>query len=295
MKMNMYHPIQATIIVPCYNEADRLDVNAFAAFANQNPMFRFMMVDDGSRDATQRILSRLCESNSEQFELLLMKENVGKAEAVRHGMLAAAQSSTDVFGFLDADLASPLEELPRALDVLHRHPHIGVAIGIRRKLLGHQVLRSPLRCWLGAHFSRVASWVLRLPIQDTQCGLKLFRNTPRMAKLFAQPFQSRWIFDVEIFARMMVAEGTEAVQQQIYEMPLESWREVPGSKLKSGDFFKALGELVAIHRSYKPAASGPATAPMPGAAIEHPVSVPMHPLTVLDESPAEDSPLKKAA
>lgn len=250
MKLHQAH--YASIVVPCYNEAERLDIDAFIEFTARHREFRFVMVDDGSRDATKEVLEKLCQTDPQQFELLALGENRGKAEAVRYGMLQAAQSQAEFIGYLDADLASPLDELPRALDVLARHIDTHTVIGVRRKMLGHLVRRTRLRSWLGHRFSQVASWVLGVPIQDTQCGLKLFRNTPETLALFASPFQSRWIFDVEIFARMVASDGTDAVGSQIYELPLESWRDVPGSKLKSSDFFKALGELVMIRQTYLP-------------------------------------------
>lgn len=248
--MKLHQPHEAAIVVPCFNEADRLDVNAFIEFACRNPSFQFLMVDDGSRDRTEQILTELCDAYPEHFKLLALNKNSGKAEAVRRGMLVAGQSPVAYFGFMDADLASPLDELHRIHDVLVRHSQINAVIGIRRRLLGHRVLRRPLRSWLGCRFSQVASWVLGLRIQDTQCGLKLFRKTPNTLALFAEPFTSRWIFDVEIFARLISAEGNVAAANQLYELPLESWREVPGSKLKSSDFLKALGELVGIYTTY---------------------------------------------
>ena len=262
--MKVYRGHQSSVVVPCYNEAQRLNVDAFRDFAVAKPELAFVFVDDGSRDDTLVILNRLRDSNPDQFDVLALEQNSGKAEAVRHGMLRAADSGCDLIGFMDADLASPLDEVPRLLDVFERHSHIQVAIGSRRCLLGHDIERRPLRSWLGRRFASVASSVLRIPIQDTQCGLKMFRNTPGMVALFREPFQSRWIFDVEIFARLVSTQGVDATKHQVYEMPLESWREVPGSKLKSGDFFKAIGELIAIRQTYlRRVSDGPVLVPFP--------------------------------
>jgi hypothetical protein len=91
-----------------------------------------------------------------------------------------------------------------------------------------------------------------MPIYDSQCGAKLFRITPEFAKVLAEPFHSRWIFDVEILARFMQMHrgDSDAIARQIYEYPLPEWTDVAGSKVKSTDFLRAFGELATIHRRH---------------------------------------------
>ncbi len=95
--------------------------------------------------------------------------------------------------------------------------------------------------------------VLGLEVYDTQCGAKLFRACPKIKALFQQPFHSRWIFDVEIIARLIQASrGNELMSPEhvIYEFPLTEWRDVPGSKLRSSDFVRAVWELARIRNCY---------------------------------------------
>jgi hypothetical protein len=98
----------------------------------------------------------------------------------------------------------------------------------------------------------VVSITLKLPIYDTQCGAKLFRVTPDLSQILADPFRSRWIFDVEIIARQIqVANGDRmAVEQSIFELPLMKWKDVAGSKLRPLDFFKAIFDVLMIWRVY---------------------------------------------
>ena len=239
-----------TLVVPCYNEEERLPVAVFERFAATHPHVRFVMVNDGSQDQTAEVLAGLAASSPRQFKVLSLPANRGKAEAVRQGMMHALGSGTDSVGFIDADLAAPLEEVPRLIDVLDRRPDVSVVVGSRLSLAGHAIQRRWIRRLLGRCFAAVAAGLIGLPLRDTQCGLKLFRATDDARGLFTEPFRSRWIFDVEVLARLIAAHGREAAIAQIYEMPVEQWSEVAGSKLKSGDFVKAVGELIGIYATY---------------------------------------------
>ncbi len=137
--------------------------------------------------------------------------------------------------------------------MLDEQSHVELVIGARMPLLGHKIERRPLRRWLGRVFANVAGLALGAGIYDTQCGAKLFRTSAACAELFEEPFRTRWIFDVEIFARMIAGHGYlsgACLEQVVYEYPLESWRDVAGSKLKSSDFVKSFGELAQIYWSY---------------------------------------------
>ena len=87
---------------------------------------------------------------------------------------------------------------------------------------------------------------------DTQCGAKLFRVSEDTAALFAEPFCSRWIFDVELFARMIVRSRNTgpSLSGRVYELPLEKWQDVAGSNVRSSDFAKAAFELAEIYWRY---------------------------------------------
>jgi hypothetical protein len=69
-----------------------------------------------------------------------------------------------------------------------------------------------------------------------------------LAQVLAEPFRSRWIFDVEILARM---RGHGRLSSMVYEFPLEQWRDIHGSKLRGKDFVKAAYELLGIWRKYR--------------------------------------------
>ena len=56
--------MQTTIVIPCYNEAKRLDCKTFADFATQNPNIQFLFVNDGSADNTLAVLQNLSQQHS---------------------------------------------------------------------------------------------------------------------------------------------------------------------------------------------------------------------------------------
>ena len=257
------------IVVPCYNEADRLDVEQFRRFIAAGRPQRFLLVNDGSQDATLEILRRMCSDDPRHFDLLDIPENSGKAEATRRGILWAMDWGADYVGFWDADLATPLEEIPKFCDILDRRPEIEIVVGTRLPLLGRVIERRPLRHLLGRLFAKVASTTLGMRIYDTQCGAKLFRSSSAMQAVFAHPFLARWIFDVEILARLdYTRRGTDLpdIRHVVYESPLERWEDVAGSKLKKGDFVKAAMELAIIYWRYlRPGLSRPVASPTPAA------------------------------
>lgn len=256
-------PARTTIVVPCFNEAQRLDVDAFERFAAAEPGVRFLFVDDGSTDDTLRVLRALEARCPDRVSVLEQRPNAGKAAVVRAGVLAALCDRPDFVGYWDADLATPLDEIPRFLEVLAQRPDCDVVFGSRVQLLGRTIERRPVRHYLGRVFATAASSMLGLPIYDTQCGAKLFRATPALEELFARPFQVNWTFDVELVARLVEANRTgrgRPPADRIYELPLCVWRDIAGSRVRPSDFPRAILEMLRIRRAYR---LGPAPGPGP--------------------------------
>jgi glycosyltransferase involved in cell wall biosynthesis len=241
------------LVVPCYNEAARLNIQEFRSFAAQNPGIRLLFVDDGSRDKTLAILETVRQGNEESVSILPCPVNGGKAEAVRLGILHALDHfAPRIVGFWDADLATPLNAVMLLSRILVEKPAIEMVFGARVKLLGREVERRAIRHYPGRVFATAVSTLLQLSIYDTQCGAKLFRAGPRTREIFAQPFLSKWVFDVEILARYLALHKLSPAQLGaiIYEYPLEKWTDVAGSKLHPTDFLKALRDVWRIYRAY---------------------------------------------
>jgi len=244
---------RTVVVVPCYNEAHRLRRDAFLRFAHANPSIGLLLVNDGSSDETLEVLRKIASESPQNVEVLDQQPNRGKAETVRAGMLEAFAKGPRFAGYWDADLATPFEEVPRFVEILETNPKVELVFGSRVKLMGHQIERHLQRLLRGRVFATVVSLALGLSIYDTQCGAKLFRANADVAALFEEPWLSRWIFDVELVARLIrdrKAGGKAPVEEVLRELPLRSWRDVEGSKLRSRDFFDAIFDLAAIYRRY---------------------------------------------
>ena len=240
--------MKTIVVVPCYNESKRLRQDDFLQYVERYDDVAFLFANDGSRDNTLEVLQALTAKH-ERLLMLDIQPNGGKAEAVRKGMLYAAQQfKPQYIAFWDADLATPLDEIEPM--VAWADKGYDAVMGLRLMRLGAKVRRKPVRHYLGRCFATVASMMLKLPVYDTQCGSKLFR-TEVVEAIFKEQFITRWLFDVEILARYKQEYGNERAKDKIYEFPLFQWEDVEGSQLKSRDFFKAPVELLKIKRKYK--------------------------------------------
>lgn len=244
---------RATIVVPCFNEERRLDSSAFRSFLSADNGIDLLLVNDGSSDRTLELLEAVARSSGGRASVLDLEVNGGKAEAVRRGMLKALESRPTHVGFWDADLATPLEDAKDFVRLLESRPDIEWVFGARVKLLGRHIERRSIRHYLGRVFATAVSVSLGVGVYDTQCGAKLFRATPEFAGILKERFLTRWIFDVEMMARLAQQRrraNQPSLEEVIYEYPLLRWRDVAGSKVKSTDFLKAIVELLRIRLRY---------------------------------------------
>lgn len=239
-----------SIIIPCYNEYLRLEGNKFYEFAIKNPSYDLLFVNDGSKDDTLALLSDLALKLPLQISVLDLPKNVGKAEAIRQGVLfSSMQKRYKYLGFIDADLSAPLNEIEPLAQIISTKQLLIVA-GARIKLVGKVIERSAVRHYFGRVFATYQDTLLQLGNYDTQCGLKIFESE-FASHLFAEAFTSSWFFDIELFVRAKKFLGYEKYATQIAEIPLNEWKEIKGSKLKIVDFLKAPYEVLKIFRKYK--------------------------------------------
>jgi dolichyl-phosphate beta-glucosyltransferase len=207
--------IDLSIVIPAYNEAERLPefLGQVLMFAGSDARrIEVVVVDDGSSDGTADYVRG--QMPGAPLRLIRHLQNAGKGAAVRTGMLHARGAKRL---FADADGATGMTELAvlEAADA-------PVAIASREKK-GAVVQASKHRRFLGRWFNRAVRMGAVPGLQDTQCGFKLF-STPEAIELFAYCREDGYAFDVEV---LMLAHRRGI---KVAEVPVR-WTEIPGSKV----------------------------------------------------------------
>jgi len=251
VRIKQQNQLDIGIVVPCYNEMERIELSKFSQFLSSNDSIFFCFVNDGSTDGTHQKLADFVNRNPERCQVINLSDNQGKAEAVRQGINTMLKTSKyQLVGYWDADLATPLAEIPVFIEKFQSSRSLVAVCGSRILRLGASIQRLVFRHYFGRVFSTVASSILNLPVYDTQCGAKLFR-TEHAELIFSEHFLSRWFFDVELFARSIELMGREKTFNSIYEMPLSKWYEQGDSKVSWVSIILAPIELLRIYYHYR--------------------------------------------
>jgi glycosyltransferase involved in cell wall biosynthesis len=239
------------IIIPVYNEASRLDKEIFLSHVDKEEAHHLLFVNDGSSDQSKEVLDSIKSANPNQINVLHLEKNYGKAEAIRQGVLfIKSKENIDYFGYIDADLATPLSQVNYLCEGFNKNKLLQIIIGSRVQMIGYDIKRNLSRHYLGRIFATYVSLLFGLIIYDTQCGAKFFKASDSTYKLFEDKFTSRWFFDIEIFIRYRESLGQSEFEKSIKEIPLQKWHEQGKSKLKLTDFILSPIHLAKIKRKY---------------------------------------------
>ncbi|MEZ4797496.1 MAG: glycosyltransferase [Flavobacteriaceae bacterium] len=241
--------MKTCIVIPLYNEYQRFDQNSFLSFVKNNDLI-FCLVNDGSNDQTMQMIESLAKGSQKIYSLNLEK-NLGKAEAVRAGTnYAISNLNCKIIGYFDADFATPLQEILN-LEKLIQNSLYALVMGSRVKRLGANIKRFKIRHFSGRIIATIISEnILGLPVYDTQCGLKLM--TKEIAEIvFKDKFISKWLFDVEIIARIKNKFGKDYCIENIYEFPLSKWEDKGKSKITFIDALTVPINLTKLFFYYK--------------------------------------------
>lgn len=233
------------VVVPCFNEASRFDADQFRHLLSLVPGMRLRFVDDGSTDQTSSVLSGFVATEPDRATVMSLPTNVGKGEAIRQGILTALAESPSWVAYVDADLATPPEEVCRLWEEHHDDVLLDVFFGSRIRLCGSRIERREGRHLVGRLFAHLAARTLGTHVYDTQAGVKFLRNTPELAKVLTVPFCDRWSFDVELLGRL----GRLGVfPARAMETPLRTWRDVPASNVSLRQGAASVLSLWRVHR-----------------------------------------------
>lgn len=193
-----------SIVIPCLNEERRLasTVEVIRAYVRgRGIQCELILVDDGSRDGTLSVM-RAAAERCPEVRIVTLAPNQGKGRAVAEGVRVAVGDRVLV---TDADLSTPIEELPKLQAALEGGADI--AIG-SRAAAGAREIDQPLhRQLMGKTFNRLVQTLVLPGFHDTQCGFKLFRGEVAR-RLFADLVTDGFAFDVEILIRALDAGWT---------------------------------------------------------------------------------------
>jgi dolichyl-phosphate beta-glucosyltransferase len=237
------------IVIPCYNEEKRLNTTRISSFLKTQKNVLLCFVNDGSNDNTLKILHKIKAVFPDTIEVISMDKNSGKAETVRSGVLHSKENfNFEEIAYLDADFATTLEECYEISE--HINNEVVFAFGSRISKIDNKIQRKKMRHFIGRVIATFISNQLKLTVYDTQCGCKIF-NAELSKNLFSEKFISKWLFDVEIFHRMILQFGREKMGSICKEVPLKSWIDYDESKVKMTYFFKLWLDLYQIGKTYK--------------------------------------------
>ncbi len=242
---NQFHTV---MVIPCFNEGKKFQLNKYKVFILSNPNVLICFVNDGSKENTLVVLKELQREFPIQVDIVSYEKNIGKAAAVRTGINhSLLKYEFEYIAYLDADLAVSLEECLSLTQYLSNG--IEFCFGSRIARIGSTIERKRSRFLIGRFIATLISNILSLKVYDTQCGCKLF--TKKLSKeVFSEVFISKWLFDVEIFFRIIKLYGKQESLKVMYEVPLINWVDKGDSKVKYTYVLKIFFDLYQIKRKY---------------------------------------------
>lgn len=188
--------LSISVVIPCFNEKERIERNIVLInnyLRNNFENYEIIVVDDGSNDGTREKLIKI-KNTLNKVKIVFFQQNHGKGFAVTNGMKLAEK---EIVLFLDADLAIPIEELPKFIDEINK----GMEVAIASRFISGAELISPIlfhRKVMEQVFRLIRKIIIGLEtIEDTQCGFKVFRKEAAK-KIFSKVTIQRFSFDAEI-------------------------------------------------------------------------------------------------
>lgn len=185
-----------SIILPMHNEEGNVKTCVGevkkTATALGNP-YEIIIAEDGSEDRTYGIAKAIAR-NDAAVRLMHSRMKLGRGSALKR---AFAVARGDVIVYMDADLATELTYLKKAIDEISA----GAAIATGSRLLdGSRVQRPLIRDVASRGFNFLVRLLLGSRIHDHQCGFKAF-DKKKVMPLLKEIRDNHWFWDTEILVR----------------------------------------------------------------------------------------------
>lgn len=232
------------IIIPCYNEEKRLKIQSLNLLLEETEADIFL-ANDGSSDGTLNIITQFSGENPGRCFVIDFSKNQGKANTIYKSVNEViAMEKYEYVGYFDADFSTPVSEMKRMIASLNWETY-SFLIGSRVLLLNTKIKRKWKRHIIGRSIVTFINLKFNLGIYDTQCGAKFF-SIALARECFDKPFNTSWLFDIEIFIRLKKKNLLYCGK----EFPLKEWYDIDGSKLSWKTSFKILNELYRLFKTY---------------------------------------------
>ena len=233
------------IVIPCYNEQQRLKKSSILELINHQEKVEVYLVNDGSTDRTLEFITDLSK-NHEGISVINYSKNQGKAKTIYKSFLELSKlKKITHFGYLDADFSTESKDFLKMHQVLLNSDKEYI-FGSRILTLNTQIYRKTYRHFIGRIIITFINFFFKLGIYDTQCGAKIF-NRRILNSIIEKEFVTNWLFDIEIFIRLSNVKLLDVG----FEYPLQKWRDVNGSKIKKIDSLYIVLDIFKLIRSYR--------------------------------------------
>ena len=231
------------IIVPFYNEEKRFRHEYFLNLTEKKNM-SWVFVNDGSTDETSNLLNRF--SKNKNVKVIHINKNQGKASAIRVGIREAIKSEDKYIwiGFLDADGAFSISDIEKIVNITTIKSNFDAVYSSRVQLSGRKIIRSQFRHIISRVIVTFFGTIWKTMPYDTQSGFKLYQNNNNLLDIFQNPFSTKWFLDIEITIRFIKRFRRPLL---VWEEPLTSWSDVPGSKISFRSAPQLLFEVYKIY------------------------------------------------
>ena len=159
-----------SIVISLYNEEESLHELVKwieGVMQKEGYVYEIIMVDDGSKDGSWKIVKELSEKNA-CIRGIRFRRNYGKSAALYHGFKAAEGR---VVVTMDADLQDSPEEIPEMYRMIVEEEY-DIVSGWKKQRFDNKLTKNiPSKL-----YNATARWVTGIKLHDMNCGLKAYRN-----------------------------------------------------------------------------------------------------------------------
>ena len=170
MNSKMEYTKDLSIVISLYNEEESIPELVSwieTVMAREGYSYEILMVDDGSRDGSWKIVKELAAKNS-SIRGISFRRNYGKSAALYEGFKAAEGR---VVITMDADLQDSPEEIPELYRMVVEEGY-DIVSGWKKQRFDNKFTKNlPSKL-----YNATARWVTGIRLHDMNCGLKAYRN-----------------------------------------------------------------------------------------------------------------------